>query len=83
MGPLTWMLYINAFVYYLIMFVCPFVFINTCGEGINPVSHYIYATYAVSNLIFEIGVVIYIKKNLKDKTIMQINIWHVIELLFG
>ena len=83
MKPLTVMLYINAFVYYLIMFGCPFVFINPCGEGLNMTAHWIYGIYALSNLIFELGVVIIIERKVNDSSIISLNVWHVIELLFG
>jgi hypothetical protein len=83
MKPIKYMLYLNAFLYYLIMFVCPFVFINPCGEGLNMTSHYIYGTYAIANFIFELGVVCVIQRKIHDKSIIDLNVWHIIELLFG
>jgi hypothetical protein len=65
------------------MFVCPFVFINPCGEGLNMTSHYIYGTYAISNFIFELGVVCVVQRKIHDKSIIDLNVWHIVELFFG
>eukprot|EP00352_Strombidinopsis_acuminata_P000872 CAMPEP_0176341542 /NCGR_PEP_ID=MMETSP0126-20121128/2460_1 /TAXON_ID=141414 ORGANISM="Strombidinopsis acuminatum, Strain SPMC142" /NCGR_SAMPLE_ID=MMETSP0126 /ASSEMBLY_ACC=CAM_ASM_000229 /LENGTH=85 /DNA_ID=CAMNT_0017686419 /DNA_START=2269 /DNA_END=2526 /DNA_ORIENTATION=- len=55
-----YVLYLNAIIYYIIMFVCPIVFVYPCGEGVNPVSHIIYCTYAFFSSLYEIGIAIYI-----------------------
>lgn len=61
MGKLGVFLYVNAFVYYIIMFVCPFVFVSQeCGGGLHFSSHLIYMLYSVVNAIFEVLAVCYI-----------------------
>jgi len=55
-------MYINAFVYYLIMFVCPFFFVKTDYKGMPKMkieSHIIYGIYSIINGIFELGMVMY------------------------
>eukprot|EP00351_Strombidinopsis_sp_SopsisLIS2011_P005818 CAMPEP_0116873898 /NCGR_PEP_ID=MMETSP0463-20121206/5234_1 /TAXON_ID=181622 /ORGANISM="Strombidinopsis sp, Strain SopsisLIS2011" /LENGTH=139 /DNA_ID=CAMNT_0004516751 /DNA_START=707 /DNA_END=1126 /DNA_ORIENTATION=+ len=91
-----YVLYANAIIYYIIMFVCPVTFVYPCGEGINPVSHIIYASYAFFNGIFEIATAIHIKKKLQKALaqdeandrdtiddILSFNRWHVVEFFMG
>ena len=54
MDGITRKLYINSIIYYICVFVCPFFFVKSCGEGLDKMSHYIYAIYAVITFIFEI-----------------------------
>ena len=58
MDGMTFLLYLNSFIYYIIMFVCPVVFVEECGEGLNLTSHYIYACYSVVTLFAEVGLVL-------------------------
>lgn len=77
-------LYTNSMVYYIIMFVCPFVFANECWVGgIQYYSHVIYAMYSLITIIFEIRFVLNIQRQLKDVTLLEFNKWHVVELIFG
>ena len=64
MDSLTKMLYFNSFVYYIIMFVCPIMFVNECGGGVDMVSHVIYATYSFITIIFEIVCVLRIQNKI-------------------
>ena len=60
MDSLTLILYINAFIYYLVVFGCPFLFLKECGEGIDMASHIIYAVYSAINLFIEILTLLWI-----------------------
>ena len=51
-------LYFNSLVYYVIMFVCPFAFANECGEGLNPMTHGIYALYSLATICSEVALVL-------------------------
>ena len=51
-------LYVNSFIYYIIMFIAPFFFMNQCGGGIHYASHIIYGVFALYSIIFEIGIVL-------------------------
>jgi len=61
---ITLFLYLNSAVYYLIMFVCPIIFKEDCGEGINPISHIIYGVYSIFTLILEVWIVFAIQAKL-------------------
>jgi hypothetical protein len=54
MGGLTVYLYSASIIYYIIMFICPFLLANECNGGINPIAHFIYVGYSVSAFLFEI-----------------------------
>jgi hypothetical protein len=58
MDNMTYLLYANSFIYYLIMFICPITFVNECGEGYNVVSHYIYGVYSIITMIMEVAFVL-------------------------
>ena len=83
MDNITWRLYLNSIIYYIIMFVCPFVFVEPCGGGVNPVSHLIYATYAIIQAIFEVHTVIKIQRYVDDPNILKFNKWHFVEMIMG
>lgn len=54
-------LYVNAICYYIIMFVCPFVFTNECKDGgIQVWSHIIYGIYSLITIVLEIILVLQI-----------------------
>lgn len=56
-------LYVNAICYYIIMFICPFVFANDCVTGgIQVWSHIIYAIYSLITIFLEIILVFKIQK---------------------
>ena len=65
------------------MFVCPFVFVEPCGEGVNPVSHFIYLVYALISAGIEIYTVFKIQKSVNDDRVLKFNKWHWVELLMG
>lgn len=83
MASMTAMLYFNSFVYYIIMFVCPIMFVNQCGGGLNLISHIIYGIYSFMTIIFEIVCVLRIQKRVKNKNILKFNKWHLVELMMG
>ena len=64
MGHITFWLYLNSFIYYVIMFICPFVFVNECGAGINLLSHVVYSMYSISTIVLELAMVFWIQKKL-------------------
>mmetsp|Transcript_41316 Transcript_41316/g.47640 ORF Transcript_41316/g.47640 Transcript_41316/m.47640 type:complete len:85 (+) Transcript_41316:131-385(+) len=61
MGMITWILYINAVLYYILCIGCPIVFSQGCGSGIHFISHIIYGIYALINFLFELWIVIRIQ----------------------
>jgi len=65
------------------MFICPFVFVEECGEGLNPITHYIYAVYTVLSLFFELHAACTIQSALNNKSLLKFNKWHFCELLMG
>lgn len=83
MDKLTMFLYVNSFVYYIIMFVGPVIFRQECGDGMSMISHYIYAVYSVLTIILEVCSVIAIQKKLNNKSLLKFNKWHIVELLMG
>lgn len=58
----TYLLYINAFVYYIIVIALPIIFLTECGGGISILAHGIYFAYSLLTVIFEISVVVLIQK---------------------
>ena len=64
MDKMTYLLYLNSFVYYLIMFICPITFVEECGQGFNVVSHYIYVAYSIITIIMEITFVLQIERRI-------------------
>ena len=83
MNRVTFLLYFNSIVYYVIMFVCPFIFVNECGNGMSRVSHIIYGAYSLWASIMEITTVLWIQKKLKNPNLLKFNKWHLVELLMG
>jgi hypothetical protein len=76
-------MYVNAFIYYFIVFAVPLYFVEPCGEGLNMMSHYIYAGYSIIAAIFELITVFKIQREIRNPDILKFNIWHFIELLMG
>ena len=76
-------MYLNSFIYYIIMFFCPFIFMKECHNGLNFMTHYIYATYSFFSVIMEIVLVYKIQKKLNDETLLKLNKWHLVELIMG
>ena len=83
MDGMTYILYLNSFVYYIIMFVCPMTFVEECGGGLNNISHLIYAAYSFVTIILEVVLVLRIERRIKNKNILKLNKWHIVELLMG
>ena len=83
MDWITIALYINSLVYYIIMFIAPFIFVNECGEGLSNTSHFIYAGYSFCTCFLEIFVVLSIQKKLDNENLLKFNKWHFCELLMG
>ena len=51
------LLFIAAFLYYVMVLAPPLIFLNECGQGINYISHYVFGTYLLLNIVFEVTVV--------------------------
>ena len=83
MDEMTTSIYINSFIYYIIVFVCPNVLVGECGGGIKTSSHMIYAGYSLVTFIAEIVMVKRIEKKIQNKNILRFNKWHVVELFMG
>lgn len=58
MDGFTFTLISNSVIYYIIMFVCPLVFVRPCGKGLSNVSHFIYASYSLTTVVAEILLVL-------------------------
>jgi len=65
------------------MFICPFVFVEPCGGGVNPISHLIYFVFALVSGIFEVRTVFSIENKVNDERVLKFNKWHWVELLMG
>lgn len=83
MDGMTVVLYLNSFIYYFIMFVCPTMFVEECGGGLSMTSHYIYGVYSIVTMFLEVGLVLRIQKRIHTKNILKLNKWHIVELLMG
>lgn len=83
MPAMTLSLYINSLIYYIIMFVCPMLFVNECGKSLNMVSHFIYIAYSMINWIVEIFFVIWIQRKINNKEVLKFNKWHFVESIMG
>lgn len=59
-GWITWLLYINTIIYYVVSLGGPFLYVNECGMGISAGAHYWYLAYSVINQICEFAFVVYI-----------------------
>jgi cyanate permease len=48
---ITLFLYVNSAVYYVIMFVCPIIFVEECGQGLSYISHHLWHILAACSHI--------------------------------
>jgi hypothetical protein len=76
-------MYFNALVYYVIVFVCPFLFAKKCGKGIKYEAYYIYGGYSVYTLLFELFTLLRLQNTINNPNVFSLNKWHFVELLFG
>ena len=83
MDGMTFLVYLNSFIYYIIMFVCPIMFVEECGGGLNLTSHEIYGVYSLVTIIAEVALVLRIQRRIQNKNILKLNKWHIVELLMG
>lgn len=83
MKGLTCYVYTNSVIYFLIVFILPFLLVKDCGEGLDPMCHMIYGFYSIVNLIGELCNVCAIKKSINNDDILKLNAWHFVELAFG
>ncbi|CAI2367823.1 unnamed protein product [Moneuplotes crassus] len=83
MDWITWILYINAALFYFICIFFPIIFAGKCGHGISIWSHLIYTFYAMVNFAFEFFIVVKIQRQLDDPTLLALNRWHFVEALMG
>ena len=83
MDKITWILYSNQVIWYLIVFIFPIVFVNECGEGLNLTCHYIYGAYSLLTIYLEIALVLQMQAHLKNDSMLKFNKWHLVELFFG
>lgn len=67
MTKMTYSLYFNSIIYYIIMFACPMFFVNECGRSLDLTSHAIYGTYALINWFVEIIFVVWIKRKINNE----------------
>jgi hypothetical protein len=55
MPTMTYMLYFNALIYYIIVFVCPMLLSKgSCKKGLKYEVYYIYAGFVAYTIIFEL-----------------------------
>lgn len=64
MDEITLILQINSVIYYIIMFVCPVIFVEECGMGLSDTSHFIYVFYSLLTIIMEVFLVLKIQKRI-------------------
>ena len=92
MKPIRVMMYFWSIMYYLILFVLPFLFKEDyCGGLFYNWLYVCYGTYAVLNAIWEIYIVLRIQSKIRRasrdkkhaKTLLDFNRWHVVELFMG
>ena len=83
MDQMTLLLYLNSFIYYIIMFVCPIVFVNECNGGMNMITHYIYIAYSLATIYMEVWCVLKIQQNINNENILKFNKWHAMEIFMG
>lgn len=76
-------LYLNSFIYYFIMFISPFVFMDECSNGMLMETHIVYAAYSVFTIWLEVFMVYKIQSQLKDESLLKFNKWHLVELIMG
>ena len=46
-------------------------------------SHLIYAAYSFVTIILEVALVLRIERRIKNKNILKLNKWHIVELIMG
>jgi len=83
MDEITTSIYINSFIYYIIVFVAPNILVEECGGGIMTSSHMIYAGYSFIQAIAEVIMVKRIENKIQNKNVLRFNKWHFVELLMG
>ena len=92
MLPIRVMMYFWSIIYYIILFVLPFVFKQQyCGGLFYSGLYIVYGTYAVLNSLWEVYVVLRIQSQIrkispdqnKAKRLLDFNRWHVVELFMG
>jgi len=83
MDEITTSIYINSFIYYIIVFVSPNVLVEECGGGIKTSSHLIYAVYSFLTALAEIIIAKRIERKIQNKNVLRLNKWHFVELLMG
>ena len=83
MDRITIVLYVNTAIYYIISFLGPILGANKCGEGINPISHFVYLAYSITNMITEVVFVLRIQQCVNDPDLLKFNKWHFCELIMG
>ena len=66
MDVLTKVLYVNALIFYSIIFICPPMFANACGFGIDNASHYVYTVYSIISFVAEMCLVLKIQRSIGD-----------------
>lgn len=81
----TYVVYFNSLIYYIIMFVAPLTLANECGKGLQPAVHFIYAGYALFTFIGELSIACYLSRQpqVEKSNILNLNKWHFVELLMG
>ena len=92
MKQITIMMYFWSIMYYLILFILPYVFKkHYCGGLFYNGLYLCYGTYAITNAIWEVYIVLriqnvirkkYENKN-KAKRLLDFNRWHIVELFMG
>lgn len=83
MPTMTYMLYFNALIYYIIMFVCPMMLNKGCGKGLKYTVYYIYAGFVLYSTIFELVSLCRLQALIDNPNVFQLNKWHIVELFFG
>ena len=77
-------MYIFTFFYFGMMFALPSIYVNgECGAGIDHWVYFLYGTNALFTSIYEVVSVKLIEKTIHDRSILNFNRWHVVELFMG
>lgn len=78
------MLYFWTVIYYLIVFVAPYILKEPeCEETFDFSLFILYGVYLLLTSVWEIKVVLDIQKLLNNKKLLHFNKWHVVELFMG
>lgn len=91
MKPIRIMMYFWSVMYYILLFVCPWIFkVPYCGGLFYNELYLCYGAYAVLNAIWEVYVTYRIQNQIrkklpihKAKKLLDFNRWHVVELFMG